>query len=142
MDVHGDRESPLHEPSVIRLRAMIWFFVWFFIVAIVIHVLVYALYRIFVAQAADETVPITALSGEVTRSIPPEPRLQPSVHHDTLPRVDMDNLRARDLAEFRRRGWASEKGEEVIIPQRIIDQVAQLSQPATYSAGPATRSTR
>jgi hypothetical protein len=130
MTVHGERESPLHEGSHIGLRGMIWFFVWFFIIAIVIHLLVYALYRLYLHDAKKQSVPITALRGQVTRSIPPEPRLQPSIDHDALPRVDLDQLHARDLAEFRRRGWVDEAGA-VRIPQQIVEQVAQMSAATT-----------
>jgi hypothetical protein len=139
VDVHGAAESPLHEPSVIRLRAMIWFFVWFFIVGIVLHILLFVVYRVYLRQAKEQSTLITGLSGDMTRMIPPEPRLQPSVNHDALPRVDMDVLRARELADFRRRGWVDEKTNQVAIPQAIMQKVAQLSG-ANANARPATRS--
>ena len=138
MDVHGDRESPLHEPSTIRLRGMIWFFVWFVIIGIVLHVLLYVLYRAYLADAKKENVPITGLSGDVARSIPPKPRLQPSLDHDQLPRIDMDELQARELADFRRRGWVDDKTNQVSIPSEIINQVMQMTQ----AGAPATRSSR
>jgi hypothetical protein len=134
MSVHGERESPLHEASTIRLRAMIWFFVWFFVAAVVIHLLILALYYLYLADAKKENVPITALSGDVTRAVPPEPRLQPSIDHDALPRVDMDQLTARDLADFRARGWVDDKSGAVKIPQQIVDQVVQMSKPTTRGA--------
>ena len=135
MNVHGEQESPLHEASAIRLRGMIWFFVWFFVGLTVLHVIVLAVYFGYKRDAAKESIPITGLSGEqVTRSIPPEPRLQPSIDHDQLPRVDMDALRARDLAEFRKRGWADENSEQVKIPPAIVEQVVKMSQPTTREA--------
>jgi hypothetical protein len=132
MNVHAEHESPLHEPERIRLRGMIWFFVWFFIGLVTLHLIILAVYFAYKGSAAKESVPITGLSGEqVTRSIPPPPRLQPSFDHDKLPRVDMDELRARDLAEFRRRGWADDKSAQVKIPTAIVEQVVKLSQPTT-----------
>jgi hypothetical protein len=125
-------ESPLHEQSHISLRALINFFVWFFVGLIVVHVAVYGLFKLYHHEAAKESVPITGLTNEtVTRSIPPEPRLQPSVDHDVLPKVDLDAMHARELADFRKRGWADEKSDAVTIPESVASQVEQMSQPAT-----------
>jgi hypothetical protein len=139
MDVHGERESPLHEPSAIRLRGMLWFFFWFFLGLIVLHIFLYWLYHVYLADAAKESVPITGLTGSFTRSVPPEPRLQPSIDHDQLPRIDMDAMHARDAAEFRRRGWLAEQSDQVIIPQSIIDQVTRMSQAPGTTGGATTR---
>jgi hypothetical protein len=123
-------ESPLHEHSHISLRALVHFFIWFFIAIIIVEAFVYGLFRLYRHQAAKTSVPITGLSAEdVTHSIPPEPRLQPSVEHDVLPRVDLQTMHDRDMAEFRKRGWADDKGE-VKIPDSIAGQVEQMSQPA------------
>ena len=126
-------ESPLHEASAIRLRGMILFFVWFTIALIVVHMLLFGLYKLYLNQAKRSDVKITELSGEVTRTIPPEPRLQPSPEHDTLPAVDLARMKERDLAEFHRRGWVNEAGE-VAIPPQVIEQVVQMSQPTTRRA--------
>ena len=132
MTAHGEHESPLHEPSSIRLRGMIWFFIWFFVGLIALHLVILAVYFAYVRDAAKESVPITGLNNEqVTRSIPPEPRLQPSIAHDRLARVDLAELQARDVAEFRRRGWVDEKSGEVKIPPAIAEQVVKMSQPTT-----------
>ena len=142
MNVHGDSESPLHEPSVIRLRAMIWFFVWFFAALIALHLLLLVLYYTYLRQAKDESVLITGLSGDTTRMVPPEPRLQASVNHDALPRVDMDELRVRELAEFRRRGWVDEKTDQVQIPDSIIQKVAEMSAAGAGTNAPASPAKR
>jgi hypothetical protein len=123
-------ESPLHEGSAIRLRGMIVFFVWFTISMIVIHILLLGLYKLYVNQAKQSDVRITELSGEVTQTVPPEPRLQPSRSHDTMPAVDMAKMNERDLGEFRRRGWVDEAGE-VAIPSQVVQQVMTMSQATT-----------
>lgn len=123
-------ESALHEHDHVNLRGMIVFFVWFFIGLVLVHVAIYGLYKLYKHEAAKQSVPITGLTNEdVTRSIPPEPRLQPSIDHRTQEVEDMATMRARDLAEFRKRGWASETNDAVVIPQNIVDQLGQISQP-------------
>ena len=129
-----DRESPLHEHEAIRLRAMIHFFIWFIVVAVIIHVLVWFVYVGYRGQAQRQSVPITGLSE--ARIPPPGPRLQPSAAHDRIPRVDMEQLRGRELAEFKRRGWVDEKTGTVRVPDQIAQQVTQMTQP------PATRNAR
>ena len=123
-------ESPLHEASSIRLRAIIVFFVWFFIGLVAIKISVYAIYRVFLHEAAKTSVPITGLVGDVAHSIPPEPRLQPSLDHKSLPKEDLAAMRERDLAEFRRRGWVDDKTGEIKIDEKTLAKVLQLSQPA------------
>lgn len=125
-----EQESLLHEPERIRLRVMIQFFIWFFVIAIVIHILIYAVYVLYRSQARAQSVPITGLSN--THVAPPEPRLQPSLAHDALPRVDMETLRQQNLEEFRRRGWVDETGR-VRVPVGIAQRIAEMSAP------PATR---
>lgn len=122
-------ESPLHEGSHIQLRTLIIFFAWFFVGLAVVDLSVYAMYRLFHHVAGSATVPITGLTNDaVTHSIPPEPRLQPSVDHATLANDDMKKMRERDLAEFSKRGWVDEKTGEVKIKDDIMAQVIQLTQ--------------
>ena len=123
-------ESPLHEHSHIPLRAVVLFFIWFFIGLAVIEIAVYATFKLNRHEAAKLSVPITGLRNEeVTHSIIPEPRLQPSLDHDVLPKVDLETMRQRDLAEFRRRHWATDAGDQVTIPDDIVKQIEQMSQP-------------
>ena len=129
-----EQESPLHEPERIRLRAMIQFLIWFVVLTMVVHILVFGLYRLYQEQAKKQNVEITGLKQ--VRVAPPEPRLQPSLEHDSLPRVDMQQMRTRDLEEFKRRGWVDEKTGQVRVPDTIAQQIAQMTQP------PATRSSR
>ncbi len=122
-------ESPLHESSHIRLRSLIVFFVWFFAGLVAIELSVYGVYRIYHHFAGETTIPITGLTNnEVTHSIPPEPRLQPSVDHNSLPNIDMKAMRERDLAEFKKRGWVDDKTGEVRINDDTMNRVIQLTQ--------------
>ena len=124
-------ESPLHESSHVRLRTLIMFFVWLFISMVVIEISVYAMYRLYHHLAARASVPITGLTNDaVTHSVPPEPRLQPSVDHDSLPNLDLQTMRERDLAEFRKRGWVDDHTGQVTIDDQTLNQVIQLTQPA------------
>jgi hypothetical protein len=124
-------ESPLHEQSSISLRALVIFFIWFFVGLAVIEAFVYGMYRAFHHGAGFVDVPITGLTDErVTRQIPPDPRLQPSVDHNALPREDLDAMHARDMEEFRRRpGWVDEKTGEVHVSDAIAAQVIQMTLP-------------
>ena len=124
-------ESPLHESSHVRLRSLIWFAVWFVIALIVIEASVYGMYRLYRHLAARASVPITGLTNsDVTHSVPPEPRLQPSLDHDSLPNTDLQAMRERDLADFRKRGWVDSHTGQVAIDEKTLDQVLKLTQPA------------
>jgi hypothetical protein len=124
-------ESPLHEHSTVSLRGVIIFFIWFFVGLAIIEAAVYGLYRLYHREAGFVDVPITGLTDErVTRQIPPDPRLQPSVDHNALPREDVEAMHARDMEEFRRRpGWVDEKTGEVHVSDTIAAQVIQMTLP-------------
>jgi hypothetical protein len=126
-----DQESPLHEHEHIRLRAMVHFLVWFVVSVIIVHILIFVCYRVYQNQAKKQNVEITGLTE--TRIPPPEPRLQPSLAHDALPRIDMETLRSREMEDFKRRGWVSEGGV-VTIPDDVAQRVIQLTQPTTRSS--------
>ena len=124
-------ESPLHEHSHIRLSVIVWFFIWFFIAMIAVEIAVYAVYRAYHHVAARAmSVPITGLQGsEVTHTVPPEPRLQPSYDHATSEVQDLASMRARDAEEFRKRGWLDEASGTVHVDDKIADQVIRMTQP-------------
>lgn len=127
-------ESPLHEPEHIRLRGMVKFVVWFVVVLIVVHIFIYAVYQLYQGEARAQTNEITGLSE--ARIAPREPRLQPSIERNNVPRLDLDQMRRRDIEEFKRRGWiVDEKTGEVRVPDKVIQQITALTaQPATRSA--------
>ena len=128
-----EQESPLHEHEHIHLRGMIKFVVWFIILLIATHIFIYAVYGLYKDQARGQSTEITGLSE--ARIPPPEPRLQPSIEHDKLPRIDMEEMRRRDTEAFKRRGWLDEKSGEVRIKPTDLEKVIALTaQPTTRSA--------
>ena len=129
-----DAESGLHEHSTISLRGMIVFLVCFTIAAMVIHAAVYGLFKSLRHNANAENVPMTGLNN--ASSIPPEPRLQPSPGHERLPIADLAELRARERAEFQRRGWIDHQSGQVRIPPDIVAEITRLSAPPTTRSSP------
>jgi len=120
----GEQESPLHESSDIKLRTLIRFAVAFVVVAVLVHIgvwLVFVGFRAAVAQPRE----ITGVSAE--HIPPPEPRLEPSVQHNTLPSMDLEKLRAAEHDEFARRGWVDPQTGQVRVPEKIINQLAEMS---------------
>lgn len=118
-------ESPMHEASSIRLRGMLIFLGCFVGSAIVIHAGVYWLFAVYRHQAKSENVEITGLRD--VRTLPPEPRLQPSVGNPQVPAVDLAEMRERDRSAFEQRHWIDAASGQVRIPEEIVAQVAQLS---------------
>lgn len=122
-------ESPMHEANTIRLRGMLIFLGCFIACAIGIHAGVYWLFAVDRHRAKSENVEITGL--RVVRELPPEPRLQPSVGHGTLPRADLAAMQEHDRAAFERLHWIDPSTGQVRIPDDIVARVAQLSAPTT-----------
>ena len=120
----GDVESPLHESSNIRLRTLINFVVGFVVVAVAIHVVIYWVFAGFRAAVAQPRE-ITGVAAE--HIAPPEPRLQPSVQHNELPSMDLERLRAAEREEFARRGWVDPQSGQVRVPEKIVNQLAEMS---------------
>ena len=128
-----EQESPLHEHEHIQLRGMIKFVAWFIVLLIATHIFIYAVYGLYKDQARGQSTEITGLSE--ARIAPPEPRLQPSIEHDKLPRIDMEEMRRRDTEAFKRRGWVDEKSGEVRIkPADLEKAIALTAQPTTRNA--------
>jgi hypothetical protein len=123
----GDVESPLHESSNIRLRTLINFVIGFVLAAVVIHVVVYWVFAGFRAAVAQPRE-ITGVAAD--RIPPPEPRLEPSIQHNTLPSMDLEQLRAAEHDEFARRGWVDPQTGQVRVPEKIVNQLAELSRTA------------
>ena len=127
-----EQESALHEHEHIHLRGMIKFVVWFIVILFAAHAFVYAVYGLYKEQARGQTTEITGLSE--ARIPPPEPRLQPSIEHDKLPRIDLEEMRRRDTEAFKVRGWLTDSGE-VRVKQADLEKVIALTaQPSTRSA--------
>jgi hypothetical protein len=122
-----------HEPSAISVRGVMWFFVWFFITAVVVYTVAWLMYRTVLREEEAADVLRSAVPGVLQP--PPEPRLQPSIHHQSLPREDLAAMHERERAEFVNRGWFDEKTGKVRIPDDIVNAVIEQ----TVSKGDNTR---
>ena len=118
-------ESPLHEGSHIRLRAVVKFVIWFVVVVVAIEIIIWWVFVAFRA-AVNQDREITGVTD--VRLAPPEPRLQPSVDHNRLPVTDLRDMHAAEKEAFARRGWVDEKTGEIQVPEAIVNQVVQQSQ--------------
>jgi hypothetical protein len=122
----GEQESPLHESSNIRLQTLINVVIGFVVVAVGIHVVIYWAFAGFRA-AVSQPREITGVAAE--HIPPPEPRLQPSVRHNELPSMDLERLRAAEQEEFARRGWVDPQSGQVRVPDKIVNQLAEIARP-------------
>jgi len=118
-------ESPLHQPSTIRLRGLVRFLVGFIVIAAAIHFIVWVVFAAFRAEEQRKDLPASG-AGQMNLP-PPEPRIQPSLGHDALPVSDVAAMRAQELAEYRRRGWIDEATGRVRIKPEIADEVIRMS---------------
>jgi len=118
-------ESPLHESSQIRLRGFVWFLVCFITAAVVIHAVVWGTFAGLRAVEQHRDAPVSA-AGPV-HVAPPAPQIQPSVGHDAVPVLDVAEMREKELAEYRRRGWIDEATGRVRIKPEVADEVIRMS---------------
>ncbi len=146
-DAHGSAghtdaraESPNHEPSTINLRGIVIFAVWFVVIGAVIHVMLWLVFKGYLAFERAQDVSVTAVVQE-HRLPPPEPRLQRSEFHNTLPREDLQAMEERTKEEFKKRSppWVDPVSGEIQIPDEVVTKVAALPH---ASASPATRQSR
>jgi hypothetical protein len=120
----GEHESPLHESSNIRLRALVNFVVIFVVAAVVIHLIIYGIFAGF-RSAVGQPREITGVTAD--HIPPPEPRLQPSVEHNQLPSLDLARMQENERAEFARRGWVDEKTGAIRVPDNVAGRIARIS---------------
>jgi hypothetical protein len=110
-----------HEQRDVKLRAVIIFAVALAVSAAIIQLGVWGLMEMFHRENAASDPIASPFADEP--SSPPEPRLQPSVAHDSQPDEDMAALRKRWLEELT--SYASVEGD----PQRAqipIDRAMQI----------------
>ena len=125
---HGDDRAPGYQPETISLRAVWWFVIVFVVFAVLSHVLLWIIYSVFSRSAAQVNL---ARSAIVEPVMAPEPRLQPSRGHESVPWQDLEQLNRANLAEFERRGWLDKQTGRIVIPDSIVQQVRQLSAQST-----------
>jgi hypothetical protein len=117
---------PGYEDPGINLRGVVWFIAVFIPFVIATHVLIWLIYSHYYKTAVVHDDATTALPQQpIPLNAPP---LQPSPGHDVRPKEDLAAMRAREQAEFARRGWIDGR-----IPDSIVEQVSQMSakQPTT-----------
>jgi hypothetical protein len=126
---HPESANAVHEVgydrSPITLKGIVWFVVIFVVFGVAAHILMWFVYTHYDRNREEQNVSQSALMSQ--NVITPPPRLQPSPGDDATPAKDMADLRARELAEFKRRGWLDEKTATVVIPDTIAQQVIQMS---------------
>ena len=130
-------ESPLHQASTISLRGLVRFLVAFIAAAAVIHLIVWVVFA--ALRSGQERKDLPASGAGQMNLPPPEPRIQPSVGHDALPASDVADMRAKDLAEYRRRGWIDPDGR-VQVDADTRAKVIRMSggEPGAATAGRPT----
>jgi hypothetical protein len=119
------RDEVAYDRSTISLKGVVWFVVIFIVFGIAAHVLIWCIWSYLDRHREERNVAQNALMSQTVQT--PTPRLQPSPGDDAMPWKDLQDLRARELAEFKRRGWVNEKTGQLEIPDAIVQQVAQMS---------------
>lgn len=129
-------ESPLHEPNRLRLGVLILFWVCF--IASIVLVLGFSYLVLMGFRAAEERADRPATGIPTTYTPAPEPRLQPSPGSQQVPAIDLTQMRSREYREFQRRGWVDPKTKQVRVPDKIADQIIELSGGKPGAQAPAT----
>jgi hypothetical protein len=114
-----------HETSDIKAAGIFWFVVVFVVTGLALLFMVWWVFAGFTRHNARADAPTSPPLDE--RLHPPEPRLQPSAEHPTLPREDLAAMRGREDAEFARRGFRRGAEDEWIIPEQYVAQVRAMS---------------
>lgn len=112
-----------HEYSDVSVSAIAWFGVGLFILIAVICGLMWLMSKLFEGrEVAAEPRPASRVTTSEPR-LPPEPRLQGVPGHETLPQVDMKQLRDSQEAALRSYGWIDQQVGRVRIP---IEQAKKI----------------
>jgi hypothetical protein len=110
-----------YEPSDVRLSGLLWFLVGMIVVGAALYVGVWFLQKEFLRQSRLVDVPRSAVADQ---QAPPDPQIQPSVSHDTLPFQDLELMRSQEDAVFQKLGWnVNAETHAVSIPATVLDRV-------------------
>jgi hypothetical protein len=132
-----------YERSTISIPLVVWFVIGFIVFGILTAIGMRITWK---WMSQHETQKSVVTSTVMTNTvITPTPRLQPSPGNDSTPWQDLQKMRQSEYAAFKQRGWIEEKSGNIVIPDTIIQQVAQLSATTTspstpVGATPASRS--
>jgi hypothetical protein len=128
-----------HETRDVLLRPIVIFVVVMFVVAALIQLGVSGFMRH--DERRNTAADATASPFANDRTPPPEPRLQPSVSHDTLPREDMAALRDRWQKELTHYALVQGEPNRVRIPvDRAMEIMAEKGLPGAATRPATTRS--
>jgi hypothetical protein len=105
---HRNAADVDHEESDVNVRAIVKFGAGLFVLAAVIHLAVWVLFRAYEAREIRNNPP-QPLAVDASR-IPPAPTLQEA------PRVELQELRARESAVLNSYGWVDRDAGIVRIP--------------------------
>ena len=129
--------SPGYETRDASIRAIMIFMVALFVVGGSIHLVVWGLMRGFEHRNAAEDLAPSPFAND--HAPVPEPRLQPSIGHQSLPHEDVDALRERWRRELSSYGPVDgEPGRARIPVQRAMDMMIERGLPAA-AARPAAQ---
>jgi hypothetical protein len=120
-----------HEISDVSVKGISWFGLALFILIALVCVLMWWMFRSFArTERAAEPPPASRIS-ETEPRLPPEPRLQGVPGHETLPQVDMKELRRRQEDTLENYGWIDEQSGVARIPiERAKDLLLEKGLPS------------
>lgn len=112
-----------HEQSDVSVSGIAWFGAALFVLIALICWLMWAMFNYFEGrEVAAEPRPASRITAGEPR-LPPEPRLQGVPGHETLPQVDMRQLRESQEAMLTGYGWIDQQAGRVRIP---IEQAKKI----------------
>jgi hypothetical protein len=98
-----ESNSPPPEPATFRVR-------WLIAFVATMAVLIIASLLIARWTLSFTTPPTVPPNSVAAPTPPPEPRLQPSVDHESLPKTDLEAMRRGEDDVFDRLGWSVDRG--------------------------------
>jgi hypothetical protein len=107
-----------HEESDVNVRGIFMFGMWLAAVAAVIHLAIWGVFVLLERRETTQSVQEFPLAAGQELRLPPEPRLQ------TVPRLDLQALRAREDEQLQSYGWIDRDAGIVRIP---IDEAMKLT---------------
>ena len=129
-----------YETSDARLRPIVLFAIVLTVVTVLIHLAVWKYFVVARQQNAREDATPSPFVKD--RTPPPEPRLQPSIQHPTVPHEDMEQLHKRWNAALTTYGRVEGEPNRVRIPiDRAMAILVERGLPSTQpSTKPVTNS--
>ena len=123
-DMSGVRNPEVaHEASDVSVRGVSWFGLALFVLIGLVCALMWWMFTRFERREKAAEPPPVSRVAEAEPRLPPEPRLQGVPGHETLPQVDLKNLRQSQDALLSSYGWINQPAGIARIP---IDRAKEL----------------